>query len=237
MHQDPERLHASSPAELTERMQAERAGDPFLLYRDQAGAQQIVSLGDAVSRLTLGRSSGNDVALDWDESVSRVHAELIRLGGEWTVVDDGLSRNGSYLNAERLSGRRRLRDGDLLRLGDTVIVYHAPREREHGSTVFSSGLPTPADLSPAKRRVLIALARPYRRGAAFATPATNQQIAAELFLSIDGVKTHLRGLFELFGVQHLPQNEKRATLVERAFLAGVITERDLAQGPAGAGAD
>jgi FHA domain len=229
LQQDPERLHASSPAELRERMEAERAGSPFLLYRDDSGAQHIFHLRGAASQLTIGRGPGNDLRLEWDESVSRVHAELIRLGEEWTVVDDGLSRNGSYVNGERLSGRRRLRDGDLLRIGETAIAYRAPAAREHGSTAFAKGLPTSADLSPAKRRVLVALARPYRGGAGFSTPATNQQIADELFLSVEGVKTHLRGLFELFGVQHLPQNEKRATLVERAFLAGVITERDLAE--------
>ena len=227
MQQDPERLHASSPAELLERMAAERAGEPFLLYRDQSGAQRIFALRRDAAQLTIGRGPGNDLRIEWDESVSRVHAELIRLGQEWTVVDDGLSRNGSYVNAERLTGRRRLRDGDLVRIGETAVIFRAPAAREHGSTAFANRLPTTADLSPAKRRVLVALARPYQGGGGFATPATNQQIATELFLSVEGVKTHLRGLFELFGVQHLPQNEKRATLVERAFLAGVITERDL----------
>ncbi len=209
-------------------MEAERAGSPFLVYRDASGVQRIFPLPGSASNLTIGRGPGNDLRIEWDESVSRVHAELNRLGAEWTVVDDGLSRNGSYLNAERLSGRRRLRDGDLLRIGETAIVYRAPAAHEHASTAFANRLPTSADLSPAKRRVLIALARPYQGGGGFSTPATNQQIAEELFLSVDGVKTHLRGLFELFGVQHLAQNEKRATLVERAFLAGVITERDLA---------
>ncbi|MGO9904230.1 MAG: FHA domain-containing protein [Solirubrobacteraceae bacterium] len=226
--QDPERLHASSPAELRERMEAGRAGSPYLVYRDDGGAQSIFVLPQTTSQLTIGRGPGNEVRIEWDESVSRVHAELNRLGHEWTVVDDGLSRNGCYVNEERLSGRRRLRDGDLLRIGETSIAYHTPA-REHGSTVLASRLPAATDLSPAKRRVLIALARPYRDGSAFATPATNQQITDELFLSVEGVKTHLRGLFELFGVQHLPQNEKRATLVERAFLAGVITTRDLAE--------
>ncbi len=208
-------------------MEAERAGNPFLLYRDQSGAQHIFVLPASASQLTIGRGPGNDLRIEWDESVSRVHAELIRLGEEWTVVDDGLSRNGSYLNAERLSGRKRLRDGDLLRIGETAIAYRAPATHGHSSTAFASLLPASVDLSPAKRRVLIALARPYRGGGGFATPATNQQIADELFLSVEGVKTHLRGLFELFGVQQLPQNEKRAALVERAFLAGVITQRDL----------
>jgi len=35
-------------------------------------------------------------ALEWDSEVSRVHAELVEIGGAWTVSDDGLSRNGSY---------------------------------------------------------------------------------------------------------------------------------------------
>jgi pSer/pThr/pTyr-binding forkhead associated (FHA) protein len=231
MAQDPERLHASSPAELQQRLAAEREGVAFLLFRDGDGAQQIFRLADDAAQLTIGRGEGTDLRLDWDESVSRVHAELVQLGGEWALVDDGLSRNGTYINAQRLSGRRRLRGGDLLRIGETAVVYHAACAGERGTTVFGAGLPTVSDLSPAKRRVLTALARPLRSGGG-ATPATNQQIAEELFLSVDGVKTHLRGLFELFGLQALAQNEKRATLVERALLTGLITERDLAEDPA-----
>jgi pSer/pThr/pTyr-binding forkhead associated (FHA) protein len=227
LQQNPERPHSSSPAELKERMDAERAGRPFLLFRDDTRAQRIFLLPDS-PHVTIGRGPDNDLAVPWDERVSRVHAELVRLGKEWTVVDDGLSRNGSYLNGERVSGRRRLRDGDLLRIGETAIVFRAPAEDGPASTVFASTMPAAADVSAAKRRVLVELARPYHGSTGFATPATNQQIADALFLSVDGVKTHLRGLFELFGVQHLPQNEKRAKLVEHALLAGVITERDLA---------
>ena len=71
------------------------------------------------------------------------------------------------------------------------------------------------------------LCRPYKDGAAFASPATNQEIAEELFLSVDAVKTHLRVLFAKFGIEGLPQNQKRARLVERAFNSGAITGRDL----------
>jgi ATP/maltotriose-dependent transcriptional regulator MalT len=74
--------------------------------------------------------------------------------------------------------------------------------------------------------VLIALCRPYRE-ASFATPATNQEIAAEVFLSVDAVKMHLRTLFGKFQLAELPQNQKRATLVERALQFGVISHRDL----------
>jgi hypothetical protein len=46
-------------------------------------------------------------------------------------------------------------------------------------------------------------------------------------LSVDAVKTHLRVLFAKFGVERLPQNQKRIRLVERAFYGGVVSERDL----------
>jgi DNA-binding CsgD family transcriptional regulator len=85
-----------------------------------------------------------------------------------------------------------------------------------------------ASLSETQRKVLIALCRPFRDGAAHATPATNQQIAGELYLSVQAVKAHLRALFEKFSVEDLPQNSKRAALVERAMHSGLISGRDLA---------
>jgi DNA-binding CsgD family transcriptional regulator len=225
--QQPGSLHSSTPAELVERIQAERAGEPFLLYRDGEGTQRILPLRDRPGGLSVGRAQGADLRLDWDTNVSRIHAELTRVGEEWVISDDGLSRNGSFVDGERVTGRRRLRDGQSLRFGETSVLYRSPRDSGPESTVIAGALPTAADLSPAKRRVLVSLARPFRSSSGFSTPASNQAIAEELFLSIDAVKTHLRGLFELFGVQHLPQNQKRTRLVERAFLAGVISERDL----------
>ena len=65
------------------------------------------------------------MALSWDNEVSRRHAELRRFPGGWMLVDDG-SRNGSYCNGERITGQRPLRDGDVLRFGDTVVLFRAP---------------------------------------------------------------------------------------------------------------
>ena len=45
--------------------------------------------------------------------------------------------------------------------------------------------------------------------------------------AVDAVKTHLRVLFAKFGIEQLPQNQKRMRLVERAFYSGAISERDL----------
>jgi pSer/pThr/pTyr-binding forkhead associated (FHA) protein len=142
------------------------------------------------------------------------------------LVDDGLSRNGSIVNGERLRQRRRLVNGDVLRFGDTLVVYRAP-PRESRETVALGAWSREVHVSPAQRRVLIALCRPYRDGDQFATPASNLEIANELVLSVDAVKTHLRSLFDKFEVGDLPRDAKRGRLVQRAFEVGVITRRDL----------
>ena len=76
--------------------------------------------------MTIGRSLSADVVLSWDEDVSRIHTELRRMGVEWVLVDEGLSRNGSFVNGERVEGRRLLDDGDELRFGQTLLRYRAP---------------------------------------------------------------------------------------------------------------
>jgi pSer/pThr/pTyr-binding forkhead associated (FHA) protein len=218
---------AVSPRELKAQLEAERAGIPFLVHRDADGVQRITTLADGERPLWIGRRPSVDVCLSWDGEVSGVHAQLEPGGGEWTLVDDGLSRNGSFVNGERVAGRRRLRDGDMLRFGRTVALYRAPLAGGDQSTVTSAEGLAAASLSETQRRVLTALARPFKEAGAFATPATNQQIADELYLSVDAVKTHLRTLFAKFGVEELPQNRKRSALVERALRSGVISARNL----------
>jgi pSer/pThr/pTyr-binding forkhead associated (FHA) protein len=218
--------HGASPAELQEQLMALRGGLPFLLYRDGEQQQRIIPL-EGQHEITVGRDESADVALSWDNKVSRLHAELACIAGQWTVVDDGLSSNGSFVNGERISGRRRLADGDALRFGRTHVVFRAPARGHSSMTAVGDDLPTAETLSPAQRRVLVALCRPYKGSPPFATPATNQEIADSLVLSVDAIKTHLRVLFQKFGVEHLPQNQKRARLVERALLSGVVSEREL----------
>lgn len=226
MPASPIDLHGASPTELQERIAADRAGSPYLLLRDGDGNQRIVVL-DTRERLTVGRAPGCELALTWDSKVSSTHAQLERLGErDWMLIDDGLSRNGSFVNGERLRQRRRLADRDLLRFGNTAIVYRAPLE-QITATIPESSESQEIALSPAQRRVLLALCRPYRDEGEFATPASNQQIADELVLSVEAVKTHMRALFERFAIGDLPRQSKRAELVKRAFQTGAVSQRDL----------
>jgi FHA domain len=218
---------AVTAAELKAQIEAERAGRPFFAYRDADGQQLLIPLPPGSRDLWIGRGGSADLRLDWDEEVSSLHAQIEVVGEECVLIDDGLSRNGSYVNGERVRGRRRLRDGDMVRIGRTVILYRVPEDATTGATVAAADALAAADVSPAQRRVLVALCRPFKDGAPFATPATNQQIAAELTLSVDAVKAHLRTLFDKFGLGDVPQNRKRVALVERALQSGLISERDL----------
>jgi pSer/pThr/pTyr-binding forkhead associated (FHA) protein len=218
---------AASAAELKEQIEAERTGRPFLVYRDGSDQQRIVVVEPGSTELWVGRGGSADLQLSWDEEVSGLHAQIEVVRDECTLVDDGLSRNGSFVNEERVHGRRRLLDGDRLRFGRTAVVYRRPGSTAPEATVIATETPAAATVSPAQRRVLVALCRPFKDGSSFATPATNQEIGAELHLSVDAVKTHMRALFEKLEVGELPQNQKRAALVERAFQTGIVSRREL----------
>jgi pSer/pThr/pTyr-binding forkhead associated (FHA) protein len=226
---DPLAPHSLSASELKALLAAEREGQPLLVYRDGAGALALRQLERGAAGLTLGRGADMDLRIDWDPEVSGVHAELRRAGGEWAILDDGLSRNGTYVNGRRISGRQRLRDEDRIRLGQTVIAFKGGDSATAiDETVPASQTAIPQQLTESQRRVLVALCRPYQEGTSFTRPATNQEIAAEVFLSVDAVKMHLRALFAKFELAELPQNEKRVRLAESALQFGVVTQRDLA---------
>jgi pSer/pThr/pTyr-binding forkhead associated (FHA) protein len=205
------------------RVEAEREGSSFLLYRDAHERQQLFFFAPGAATATVGRQPPADVLLDWDDQVSRQHARFEFLDGVWELVDDGLSRNGTFVNGERLSGRRRLSDGDTLQFGITAVTFRSPEQASGEPAVVAA----PVSLSTSQRRVLTALCRPYGGSSELASPATDEQIAEQLFLSVGAVKTHLTILHAKLGVQELPQNQMRVRLVERAFSAGLISEEDL----------
>jgi predicted component of type VI protein secretion system len=216
----------TGPDEAAGRWQWAGAEGAALVYRDDTGAQHFVPL-DGRTTLTIGRGSGCDVRLAWDERVSRVHAALDLVGDDWALVDDGLSRNGTFLNGDRLNGRRRLQDGDTFVLGSTSFRFLDTSRGSTQLTKVGEQLVTAASLSPTQRQIVIALCRPYKHDDPYATPASNQQIADELFLSVDAVKTQLRLLFQKFHIEDLPQNQKRVKLVERVLGLGLVSRRDL----------
>lgn len=79
--------------------------------------------------LILGRS-GREIPLT-DYTVSRRHAELRPEGRGW-VLEDLRSANGTYLNGKRLERPTRLKDGDQIRMGSTVVVWDGSENKALG---------------------------------------------------------------------------------------------------------
>src|SRR6185437_10627457 len=90
--------------------------------------------------------------------------------------------------------------------------------------------PTDARLTDTQLAILVALCRPIAAGNHFATPATNQEIAAAVYLSVDALKGHLRALYRKFGIEDLPHNQTRARLVAPEIEGGYV-EREEPTGP------
>jgi pSer/pThr/pTyr-binding forkhead associated (FHA) protein len=216
-------LHSRSPAELKALIEAQRTGSAFLEYRDGDDLLQIVALGPERDRLSIGRLAACEVAVTWDTEVSRAHALLEQVGGAWTVEDRG-SSNGTLVNAARINGPHVLRDGDVIRVGRTQLIFHAAGDDDLRRTTpaIDRVAPSPTD---SQRKVLVELCRPAleRGGGA----ASNREIAAALFVSVETVKTHMRALFDAFEVGDVPQYHKRTELVRRALETGLVSIHDL----------
>jgi len=215
------------PTELQELVLAERRRTPFLFLRGREAGLWVITLDR--ERMVLGRSPDTDVEIDWDPRVSGIHAYLERRGGRWVLEDDGLSRNGTFVGGERLQGQRTLRDGDVVLVGSTKLGFRDPGPSNVVATVVTGNVQAPP-VSEAQRRVLVELCRPIASEGR-AVPATNQEIAERLVLSLPAVKSHLRVLFERFKLEELPQNQKRVRLAEQALDSGVVRAVDLLRPP------
>jgi pSer/pThr/pTyr-binding forkhead associated (FHA) protein len=202
------------PRELQEVMRAERTHEPFLVVRDRREQLRVFVLGSDVRTVTVGRRAEMDLSIGWDSEVSGLHAELQGFSGEWTIVDDGLSTNGTFVNGSRVRRRQRLRDCDRVRVGKTVFVYRYIEPVPIPRTAPAGEQGSFAELTDTERRVLVAFCRPYRHGDQMVAPAGNAQIAAELSLTAEEVEAQLRILFTKFELGGLPQKEKRTRLAE-----------------------
>lgn len=96
---------------------------PHLVVREPRAGERVVALtGDC----TVGRGRRAALRLA-DPSASRIHLRL-QVDEAGTSVEDLGSRNGLLVNGGRARGRRRLRSGDELEVGETLLRYVDPLE-------------------------------------------------------------------------------------------------------------
>jgi hypothetical protein len=81
---------------------------------------------------TIGRTPSNAIVLG-DGSVSSNHARVMRTAEGFDIEDVG-SRNGTYVNSEKVTGKRALADGDLVRFGKMLLTFNVAIETKKQNT-------------------------------------------------------------------------------------------------------
>ena len=117
----------------------------FIVIEAERGARRV-ALRDEV---TVGRAAGTSLHLA-ARNVSRQHAR-VSWNGVAAFVEDLGSRNGTFVNGERLEARRRLRDGDVVRVGDELLRYAEAEATEDLAEATPPPLPR-RDSPPPLRR-------------------------------------------------------------------------------------
>jgi FHA domain len=209
--------------ELEARLTAERLGIPFLVYRDGEDNQKIFPLEPARRSVTIGRRDEADISMPWDPECSRLHAELELRAGEWTITDDGLSQNGTWVNELRLVGRRRLADGDIVRIGRSHITYSRPGVIGIGPTLVPGELSATPRFSEQQQRILRALCRPLFVDGVGINPASDEKIAAATGISLEAVQAELDHLGRALGLDEMPVADQRAEIALLAMRSGLVS--------------
>jgi hypothetical protein len=198
---------------------------PQLVYVDPTGCRRSVTLSGQ-SLVTLGRRPEADVCLPWDPEISRVHAELLHRSGEWIVIDDGLSQNGTLVNGLQVEGRRRLRDGDHITVGHTTLTFCDPRDAHADITLSEGSLRPIQTYSEQQQRVLRALCQPLLGDGEGVTPAPDTEVAEALGLPPGVVARELEALARSFGFDDLPLAERRVRTALSALRSGLVSDAD-----------
>ena len=215
-------MKLKAEAEHEARLAAERLGLPFLVYRDGEGRQRIHPLERGRRSVTIGRRDEADVSLPWDPECSRLHAELELRAGEWTISDDGLSQNGTWVNELRLVGRRRLSDGDDVRVGRTHVIFANPGVIGIGPTLVPGELSATPRFSDQQQRVLRGLCRPLIGDGDGLAPATDEEISRWAGIPARTVTTELDHLTRALGLDDGPPELRRRELALLALRSGLV---------------
>src|SRR5262249_10883306 len=143
-----------------------------------------------------------------------------RFGDAWCVRDLG-SRNGTFVNGDRIIGEHALHSGDEILLGRLRLLFRGPARGAKTAAIAQ-----PPVLTQRERDVLVALCRPLLTGDAFTEPASIRAIAAELVVSEAAVKQHLSRLYDKFDLG-AEEERKRVQLANAAVARGAVKLGDL----------
>jgi phosphoserine phosphatase RsbU/P len=104
-----------------------------LVIRDLDGQSTTISLDR--DRITLGRSSANELSYPDDIGLSRQHLAIAGREGKWTVEDLG-SKNGTLLNGVRIEKVMPFLPGDRVSAGHLTIEFAGPGQAHQNTVMF-----------------------------------------------------------------------------------------------------
>lgn len=87
-------------------------------------------------QITIGRDASNGVAIN-DAEVSRKHSRLSFQGGKYVIEDLG-STNGTFANGQRLNGPYVLKSGDVVSLGEQIVLMYEVINVDTGATMVAT---------------------------------------------------------------------------------------------------
>ena len=170
----------------------------------------------------VGRNPSCEVCLD-DLSVSRNHVLISLIGDTWFA--ENVSAHGTVVETDhqplKLQGRYALSSGVRLRLGRSVITFKDEDEAPVHVTVPLDQRKLAAALTFKEREVLAALCRPVAERTG--PPLSNDELAAGLNLSVDGVRSHLRSIYSKLELTAGTAAQRRAALVQLAIDEGYVS--------------
>ncbi|SDO88625.1 regulatory protein, luxR family [Nakamurella panacisegetis] len=161
-----------------------------------------------VDPVRIGRDETCEVQLPGDPTVSRLHAILRTQDGHW-VVQDGGSRNGTYLNGRKVSGPAAIRSCDRLLIGDYVVVFQGDEDAPV-QTIDAQG----RDLTRTRLETGLS-ARELDVLRLVCAGHGDLQVAGELFISVKTVHSHLDRIRDKTGCR------RRVELVRYAIDHGI----------------
>jgi pSer/pThr/pTyr-binding forkhead associated (FHA) protein len=106
-----------------ENLQTEQA---LIIWREEDLIKDQWILNDSTSEITIGRSSDCTIHIPvrW---ISRIHAVLRRQGGQFVLEDAG-SKNGVFVNGQRVVKNFPLTDGDIIQLAPGLELIYVDSE-------------------------------------------------------------------------------------------------------------